>query len=59
MNKDRYGFDDLLEIMIKLRSKEGCAWDRAQDHVSLKRYFLEEVYEVLEAIDLHDSDKIK
>lgn len=41
----------LVEIMAILRGPEGCPWDKAQDHQSLKRYFLEEAYEVLDAID--------
>ncbi|HEY5560560.1 MAG TPA: nucleoside triphosphate pyrophosphohydrolase [Clostridiaceae bacterium] len=44
-------FNDLLEIMDKLMGEEGCPWDKEQDHVSLKRYLIEECYEVLEAID--------
>ena len=45
----------LLEIMAKLRGKEGCPWDKEQNHQSLKRYLLEESYEVIEAID-NESD---
>ncbi|MBR2783132.1 MAG: nucleoside triphosphate pyrophosphohydrolase [Firmicutes bacterium] len=41
----------LVEIMARLRGPDGCPWDKAQDHHSLKRYFLEETYEVLDAID--------
>ena len=58
MLKDRYEFDDLVEIMAFLRSSEGCPWDREQTHESLKRYLIEETYEVLEAIDLDDRDKL-
>jgi len=47
-------FDDLVELMALLRSPEGCPWDRAQDHRTLRRCLLEEAYEVLEAID-HDD----
>lgn len=54
-NKDFY---DLLEIMEKLRSQEGCPWDREQTSESLKKYLIEESYEVLEAIDEQDDDKI-
>jgi len=45
----------LLEIMSKLRGEEGCPWDKEQNHQSLKRYLLEESYEVIEAID-NNSD---
>jgi tetrapyrrole methylase family protein/MazG family protein len=51
-------FFDLLDIMDKLRSKDGCPWDREQTHESLKRYLIEESYEVLEAIDEKDDDKL-
>lgn len=46
-----YSVAPLVRIMDRLRSKEGCPWDREQTHDSLKKYLLEETYEVLEAID--------
>ena len=58
MLKDKYEFSDLVDIMKLLRSEQGCPWDRAQDHQSLKRYLIEETYEVLETIDLKDSSKL-
>ena len=58
MLKDSYEFKDLLDIMELLRSENGCPWDREQSHDSLKKYLIEETYEVLEAIDLNDKDKI-
>ena len=58
MLKDKYEFSDLLDIMERLRCEDGCPWDREQTHESLKRYLIEETYEVLEAIDLKDRDKI-
>ncbi|AGC67281.1 MazG family protein [Thermoclostridium stercorarium subsp. stercorarium DSM 8532] len=58
MKKERYGFEDLVEIMKKLRSPDGCPWDREQTHESLKEYFIEETYEVLEAIDLKSPEKL-
>lgn len=51
-------FYDLLDIMEKLRSNDGCPWDKEQTHESLKRYLVEESYEVLEAIDEKDDDKL-
>ena len=53
--KDRYTFDDLKEIMALLRSENGCPWDQEQDHHSVRNNFLEEVYEVLDAIDRDSS----
>ena len=52
--KDRYTYEDLLEIMRILRSPEGCVWDREQDHKSIRRSFIEETYEAVEAIDNED-----
>jgi tetrapyrrole methylase family protein/MazG family protein len=58
MLKENYDFSDLLDIMKLLRSENGCPWDRDQDHESLKKYLIEETYEVLEAIDLKDDRKL-
>lgn len=47
----KYNVDDLLKIMARLRSPSGCPWDREQTENSLKKYLIEESYEVLEAIE--------
>src|ERR1700679_2218278 len=47
--------DRLLEIMARLRAPDGCAWDREQTPATLKPQMLEEVYEVIEAIDSGSS----
>ncbi|QWV94328.1 nucleoside triphosphate pyrophosphohydrolase [Geomonas oryzisoli] len=52
-------FDRLMEIMRKLRAPGGCPWDAEQSHESLKRYLLEESYEVIEAIDAKDDALLK
>jgi tetrapyrrole methylase family protein / MazG family protein len=52
-------FDRLMEIMRKLRAPGGCPWDAEQTHESLKRYLLEEAYEVIEAIDSGERDHLK
>jgi len=52
-------FDKLVKLMHQLRSPEGCPWDRAQTHDSLKKYMLEEAYEVLEAIDAGSDDDFR
>jgi tetrapyrrole methylase family protein/MazG family protein len=57
MLKGKYSFNDLLEIMAKLRGEGGCPWDREQTHESLRIYLIEETYEVLEALDAGDKDK--
>lgn len=49
---------DLLEVMAALRAPGGCSWDQAQTHRSLRRYAVEEVYEVLEAIDQEDDQAL-
>lgn len=58
-NKNHQGLEGLLEIMRKLRSPEGCPWDREQTKDSLKPYVVEEAYEVLEAIEDGSPDKLK
>lgn len=44
-----YSFDDLLGIVERLRGEGGCPWDREQDYISMKRFVIEEAYEVAEA----------
>ena len=52
-------FDALLRIVARLRDPDGgCPWDLAQTHQTLRRYALEEAYEVAEAIDSEDSDAL-
>ncbi|HWQ61124.1 MAG TPA: nucleoside triphosphate pyrophosphohydrolase [Negativicutes bacterium] len=53
-----FSLDPVIDIMARLRSPGGCVWDIEQSHRSLRRYIVEEVYEVLEAIDLADGDKL-
>jgi tetrapyrrole methylase family protein/MazG family protein len=53
------GFDRLLDLMRRLRAPGGCPWDAEQTHESLKRYLLEETYEVMEAIDSKSTKMLK
>ncbi len=53
---ENYTFSDLCDIVSVLRSPEGCPWDREQDHESIRKNFIEETYEVIEAID--DADPV-
>jgi uncharacterized protein YabN with tetrapyrrole methylase and pyrophosphatase domain len=46
---------ELLEVMATLRSPQGCPWDRAQDHRSLRFHAVEEVYELIDAIESGDD----
>lgn len=54
--KENYNVADLIQIVEILRSPEGCPWDREQDHKSIRRDFLEETYEVIEAINKNDKE---
>lgn len=57
--KNSYNIDDLVEIVKILRSENGCPWDKVQTHESIRPSLIEEVYEVIEAIDLKDTDLMK
>ena len=52
-------FQRLCEVVAKLRSPDGCPWDRQQTMKTIKPYTLEETYELLEAIDADDNDAIQ
>ncbi|RJQ52984.1 MAG: nucleoside triphosphate pyrophosphohydrolase [Actinobacteria bacterium] len=52
---DGHSFDDLVEVMARLRGPEGCLWDRQQTNRSLARYLIEETYEVVDAIERDDK----
>jgi nucleoside triphosphate diphosphatase len=54
----RKEFANLVEIIARLRGPEGCPWDKKQTHASLREFLLEESYEVLEALDQNDSQKL-
>lgn len=54
--KQFYDYADLLQIMNCLRGPGGCPWDREQTHESIRRNFLEETYEVIDAIDRKDPE---
>ena len=49
-----YTFDDLVTVVELLRSEGGCPWDMEQTHTSIRNDFIEETYEVIEAIDTED-----
>ena len=57
--KDSYGVKDLEEIVRLLRAPGGCPWDAEQTHQSIRRNFLEEAYEAVEAIDEESPDHLK
>lgn len=57
--KEKYNIDDLLQIMSILRSPGGCPWDAEQTHKSIKKDFIEETYEAIEAINKDDKDLLR
>ena len=52
-------FEELVEIVEKLRAPDGCPWDREQTNQSLLPYFIEEVYELIESVDEENWDTVK
>src|SRR3954462_3638958 len=50
--------EELLEIMARLRSPTGCPWDREQDHMTLRFHAVEEVYELIDAIEAGDDHEM-
>ena len=52
-------FIELIRITKKLRSEDGCPWDKEQTLESLRSHIIEESYEVIEAIDLKDYENLK
>lgn len=57
--KEKYNIADMLNIMEILRSPDGCPWDKEQTHKSIRSCFIEETYEVVEAIDNDDPVLLK
>ena len=57
--KDKYNIEDLLHIMELLRGPGGCPWDAEQTHESIRKDFIEETYEVFEAINKNDKELLK
>lgn len=56
--KKKPAIKDLLQVMAKLRSPQGCPWDREQDHLTLRRHAIEEVYELIDAIEARDDHEM-
>lgn len=53
--KDVYNMDDLIKLVAVLRAPGGCPWDIKQTHESIRKNFIEETYEVIEAINKNDT----
>ena len=58
LNKTRFSAEDLQEIIVRLRKPDGCPWDRVQTNESIKMAAVEEAYELVDAIDQEDDEKI-
>lgn len=56
LNKEHYDFYDLCDVMEILRAPCGCPWDREQTHESIRQNFIDETYEAVEGIDMHDRE---
>jgi MazG family protein len=57
--KKQPAINDLLKVMAKLRSPKGCPWDREQSHHSLRFHAVEEVYELIDAIEAKDDHEME
>ena len=58
LEKKRFTLDDLKEIVVRLRAPNGCPWDKVQTNESIKMSAVEEAYELVDAVDAGDDDKI-
>ena len=58
LERNRFSFSDLEALMKKLRSPDGCPWDRIQTHESLRPYIIEEAWECIACIDQQDPDHL-
>jgi MazG family protein len=56
--KHKSAINDLLKVMARLRSPTGCPWDREQSHRTLRRHAIEEVYELIDAIEAGDDHEM-
>src|SRR5438552_12936755 len=56
--KKNSAIGDLLKVMARLRSSNGCPWDREQDHMTLRFHAVEEVYELMDAIEAGDDHEM-
>lgn len=59
LQKETYGFYDLVKIVKLLRGENGCPWDRAQTHESIRANAIEETYELIDAIDKKDDERMR
>ena len=58
VEKTRFTMDDLKEIVVRLRAPDGCPWDKVQTPQTIKMNVIEEAYELVDAVDSGDDDKV-
>ncbi len=58
LEKKRFSFEDLVAILRRLRAPDGCPWDRVQTHASIRINAIEEAYELVDAVDCDDPEKM-
>jgi len=58
IKKSRFDYDELVEIIKRLRGENGCPWDKVQTNDSIKINMIEEAYELVDAVDLKDDSKL-
>jgi MazG family protein len=59
MKERNSAINDLLRVMARLRAPDGCPWDREQDHMTLRWHAVEEVYELMDAIEARDDHELE
>jgi len=59
MKRKRAAIEELLKVMARLRGPKGCPWDREQDHMTLRWHAVEEVYELIDAIETRDDHEME
>ena len=59
LKQDPYTLQDLKDLMAFLRSPDGCPWDRAQTHMTLRRHVVEEAYEVVDAVESGRPERLQ
>ena len=56
LSKNNYNFDDLCNLVMVLRSEDGCPWDREQTNKSIRNCIIDETYEFIEGLDKDDNE---
>jgi XTP/dITP diphosphohydrolase len=57
--RDKMAIENLLRVMARLRGPKGCPWDREQNHRTLRWHAVEEVYELMDAIEAEDDHELE